>query len=60
MPYVTSSTIARIEWNSATLSIWFHESGRLNYPRVPERVYKAFLNAESREQFYKDNIQGRY
>lgn len=32
MPYVNSSAIGRIEWSDGTLSIWFHDSGRYDYP----------------------------
>jgi len=60
MPFVNSSAIARVEWSNSTLSIWFHDSGRYDYPNVPESVYKAFLAARSKGQFYNDHIKDRY
>jgi hypothetical protein len=60
MPRVNSSAIARIEWEDGTLSIWFHETGRYDYPRVPERVYKAFLAARSKGTFFNDHIRDQY
>ena len=60
MPYVSSSAISRIEWNSGTLSVWFHKSGRYDYYGVPESVYRAFLAAPSKGEFFHDNIRDRY
>ncbi|WP_224825546.1 KTSC domain-containing protein [Cognatishimia sp. MH4019] len=60
MPFVSSSAISRIEWSGGTLSIWFHESGRYDYPSVPESVYSAFLASGSKGQFYNDHIKDRY
>lgn len=60
MPFVRSSAISRIEWENGTLSIWFHESGRYDYPRVPERIYRAFLVAGSKGQFFNDHIKDQY
>ena len=60
MPFVNSSAISRIEWSSGTLSIWFNDSGRYDYPNVPERVYRAFLAARSKGLFYNDYIKERY
>ncbi|MEP5621100.1 MAG: KTSC domain-containing protein [Hyphomicrobiales bacterium] len=60
MPLVNSSAIARIEWNEGTLSIWFHESGRYDYPNVPEGVYRAFLASRSKGSYFNDHIKDRY
>ncbi|MFG5380112.1 KTSC domain-containing protein [Yoonia sp. R2-816] len=60
MPFVNSSAISRIEWGGGTLSIWFHESGRYDYPNFPESVYNAFLAARSKGEFYNDYIKDRY
>lgn len=60
MPIVNSSAIQRIEWNGGTLSIWFHESGRYDYPGVPEQIYSSFLASHSKGQFYNDHIKDRY
>lgn len=60
MPYVNSSAISRIEWADGVLSIWFHKSGRYDYPNVPESVYLAFLASWSKGTFYKLYIKDKY
>lgn len=60
MPRVNSSAISRIEWEDGVLSIWFHESGRYDYFRVPERLYQGFLAARSKCTFFNDHIRDRY
>jgi len=60
MPYVNSTAISRIEWDNGKLSIWFRESGRYDYPGVPESVYEAFLNSRSKGTFYNNHIKDRY
>jgi hypothetical protein len=60
MPPVSSSAIARIEWEAGTLSVWFHESGKYDYYGVPESVYHAFLAARSKGTFFNDHIRDRY
>lgn len=60
MPYVNSSAISAIDWSGGTLSIWFHDSGRYDYPNVPKGVYDAFLSAHSKGSFYNDHIRDRY
>jgi len=60
MPRVNSSAIYQIEWSNGVLSIWFHDSGRYDYPNVPEATYNAFLMARSKGQFYNDHIKDRY
>lgn len=60
MPYVSSSAIDRIEWSTGTLSSWFHESGRYDYPSVPQHVYHGFLAAQSKGQFYNERIKDWY
>lgn len=60
MPYVNSSAMSRIEWNSGTLSIWFTGSGRYDYFSVPEVIYERFLAASSRGTFFNDHIRDQY
>lgn len=60
MPYVNSSAIGRIEWSDGTLSIWFHDSGRYDYPGVPFALYERFLAARSKGTFYNDYIRDKY
>ena len=60
MPYVSSSAISRIEWDGGTLSIWFCESGRYDYPGVPQHIYNAFLAAPSKGTYYNNHIKDRY
>lgn len=60
MPYVRSSAISRIEWANGTLSIWFHETGRYDYPAVPEKVFHDFLASGSKGTFYNRYIRDHY
>ena len=63
MPYVNSTAIARIEHdpNSRHLQIWFRESsGPYTYFNVPESVYRAFLTAPSKGQYFNDHIRDQY
>lgn len=62
MPHVHSSAISRIEYDPRTqvLQIWFHETGQYDYYGVPEHLYKAFLAARSKGQFYNDHIRDQY
>lgn len=60
VPYVNSSAISRIEWSQGTLSVWFHKSGRYDYPGVPESLYQAFLSAPSKGEFFADRIRDQY
>lgn len=63
MPYVSSTAISRIEYDSgsAQLHIWFRESGGpYTYYNVPQSVYEAFLAAPSKGQFFNDHIRDQY
>jgi hypothetical protein len=50
----------QVEWSAGTLSIWFHESGKYDYYRVPESVYLGLLAARSKGTYFNDNIRDRY
>lgn len=60
MPYVKSSAISRIEWEGGVLSIWFHDTGRYDYPGVPKALYDRFLAARSKGTFFNDYIRDQY
>ena len=63
MPYVNSTAIAQIEYNSSShrLQIWFRESGGpYTYFNVPEKAYLAFLASPSKGQYFNDHIRDRY
>ncbi len=60
MPIVSSTAIARIEWSNGTLSIWFNKSGRYDYHFVPESIYRAFLAARSKGEFFNDHVKDKY
>ncbi len=60
MPSVTSSAISRIEWETGTLSIWFHETGRYDYYNVPESEYQSFIRAASIGTYYNSYIRDKY
>ena len=63
MPEVDSTAITRIAYEpeSATLSVWFRESGeRYRYFAVPRSVYEAFESAASKGRFFNLHIKDRY
>jgi hypothetical protein len=63
MPYVTSSVIARVEYDpdAAELQVWFHaKGGPYAYRRVPEELYEALLAAPSIGGFFNAEIRDRY
>jgi hypothetical protein len=63
MPNLNSSAIARVEYNdkTATLSIWFRESGGpYDYYRVPRAVYEGLIRAESAGTYFNTHIRDRY
>jgi len=62
MPSVSSSAIARIEYDPATLQlhITFHGSGTYTYYGVPRSIYEAFLRATSKGTYFNDYIRDRY
>ena len=58
-----SSAIRHIHYKPADeeLSIWFGPEGRrYKYFGVPEFLYEAFRDAESRGQFFNQSIRGRF
>jgi hypothetical protein len=60
---VSSSAITRIEYDPKTLvlSIWFTSGGGpYYYYGVPEDVYRRFLAASSKGQFFAEHIRDRY
>ena len=57
---VNSSAVVRIEWKSGTLSIWFKESGRYDFPGVAEYVYLSFMHARSKGAFCNNDIKDRH
>lgn len=60
MPRVNSAAIHQIEWQSGTLSIWFHSSGKYNYYGVPERTFEEFLDAPSKGAYFNNHIRDHY
>lgn len=62
MPYVNSTAIHRVEWNAGVLWIWFtSDTGKgYEYPGVPESLYRQFLAAPSKGQFYDLYIRDTY
>ena len=58
-----SSAIRHIHYKPADeeLSVWFGPEGRrYKYFGVPEFLYEAFRDAESRGQFFNQSIRGRF
>ena len=60
---MASSAIRHIHYKPADeeLSIWFGPEGRrYKYFGVPEFIYEALRDAESRGQFFNQAIRGKY
>jgi hypothetical protein len=58
-----SSAIRHIHYKPADeeLSIWFGPEGRrYKYFGVPEFIYEALRDAESRGRFFNQSIRGKY
>lgn len=62
MPYVTSSAIARIEYNelSRELEVMFTSGRTYTYYGVPKEIYVAFISTSSKGQFFNDHIKDQY
>ena len=60
---VESTAVSRIAYDeaSATLSVWFHDSGACyRYFAVPPATYHAFADAASKGRFFNIHIRDRY
>ena len=62
MVHVESDAILEIDYapDTATLHVRFTDGGWYHYSHVPERVYHAFLAADSLGRFFHDHIRDRY
>jgi hypothetical protein len=63
MPYVSSSAIARVEYDPSTrhLQVWFHGSGGpYTYYGVPQYVYDALICAASIGSYFNAYIRDQY
>lgn len=62
MPYVTSSNLDFVEYNSVDceLFITFKSSGKYVYFDVPEFVYCELLNAPSKGKYFNRKIKPFY
>lgn len=57
---VNSSTIAEINHDGKTLTVAFVNGRVYTYEDVPTTIYEAFTKAESKGQYFHENINGRY
>lgn len=59
---VSSSAISAIGYDLATkkMKIQFKEGHTYDFCRVPEDIFKNFVNARSKGGYYNDNIRDRY
>ena len=59
---VKSSRIASIAHDEASgiLEIRFHDDSTLRYEKVPERIYRLFLQVVSKGRFYDGVIKGKF
>lgn len=55
-----SSAIRRIDYEAGELSVWFTSGEHYVYFGVPEKVYEAFLAADSKGGFFAEHIRPRY
>jgi len=61
--HVRSDAIRRVGYNPATQCMYvdFHESApQYTFCRVPERVFREFIGAESVGKYYHRYIKDRY
>jgi hypothetical protein len=59
---VTSSNIKGIGYDksSSTLFVVFHSGGTYQYFNVPEHLYLAFINADSKGKFLHQHVKYQY
>jgi hypothetical protein len=57
---VNSSAIRAVGYDDYTLTVEFHTGRIYDHPRVPESVYREFMNARSTGAYYNRHIRGRY
>ncbi|PJR61222.1 KTSC domain-containing protein [Klebsiella sp.] len=59
---VKSSRIASVAYDEASglLEIRFHGDITLRYEKVPERIYRHFLQVVSKGRFYDGVIKGKF
>ena len=57
-----SSMIDRIlfDEDAETLTVWFKQSGKYTYRRVPRAIYDALARAASAGTFFNESIRGRF
>lgn len=59
---VSSSAISAVGYDpsTSTMRIIFIESGAYDYNNVPEHIFIAFLQSNSKGTFYNDHIRDHY
>jgi hypothetical protein len=58
---VQSSAIAAIGFQDGVLAVQFHTSDTIyEHPHVPPEIFEGLMQAESKGEFYNQNIRGRY
>lgn len=62
MVQVKSEAIREIAYDSGTqmLRIGFTDGDWYSYFAVPQRIYRAFLHAESHGRYFHDHIRDRF
>lgn len=62
MPYVTSTAIQHIAWNSGTLvlNITFASGRTYSYCGVPEWKYLGLVAAPSKGEFFNEHIRDQH
>ena len=57
---VKSSTIDRIAWENGNLYVRFLNSSLYVFYNVPESIFVEFQNADSKGNFFHQNIRNSY
>jgi lysyl-tRNA synthetase class 2 len=62
MPFVESSMMSRVEYDEDTseLDITFKSGKTYRYREVPPDVYSDLLDAESKGEFFNENIKDTF
>jgi hypothetical protein len=57
---VESTAIRSVAWAGGTLSVEFLNGRLYDYSNVPYSVFEELILADSKGEFYNQNIRGRY
>ena len=60
--FVASSFLNNLVYNKKNQTLTVHMKGGkvYRYAKVPHRIYKGFLSADSKGRFYSHRVKGQY